>query len=54
MINKIIKNIRYKFSSEYAEKKRQQQLEDFLSQAIDRVHLEYLMAEWDRKNKSIY
>lgn len=54
MLFRIIKNIRYKFSKEYAIKQRQQEFELFLSQATDRVHLEYLMSEWDKKNRSTY
>lgn len=47
----MIKNIRKNFSHEARQRRNQEEMERFLSQARDHIHLEYLMEEWDRKKK---
>jgi hypothetical protein len=45
----MIKKILHYFSYEASQKRYQQKMNDFLSQATDRHHLEALEKEWDRR-----
>lgn len=51
MLLRMIKNIRQNCSHEARLRRKQAEMERFLSQARDHIHLEYLMEEWDRKNR---
>lgn len=42
----------YSFTTEAQYERQQRELHNFLSQATDRIHLEQLEREWDRRHSS--
>jgi hypothetical protein len=47
----MIKNILHYFSYDAKQERYQQEMYNFLSQAVDRIHLEALEKEWDIKHR---
>lgn len=47
---KTIRKIMYHFSEEASRKRREKAMNDFLSQAKDRIHLEQLENQWFKTN----
>ena len=45
----IIKKLLYPFTAEAEFAREQRAMHEFLSQAVDHYHLEYLEREWDRQ-----
>jgi hypothetical protein len=43
-----------KFFQSFKGKTEQEEMEEFLSQAYDNAHLEYLMARWEHRKRKGY